>query len=445
MDDGQTDAAHRPDGTGAIAPASAERRNGRLMMLQGVLRRISNELCNEKLVMPFLYAALGGSVIVAGLLAPVVHLARLVAQTLGARVVALARRRKPVLVATLTMTGVIVLLLPLVAPVLPLVLLPVLFMAVAALWGILNGMGALVALDLMGRLMGTSRQMSVMFAITALSGAAVIAATLASQYAEGFRIEARPFDDHSHLVWTSALFMFASALAALGLREAEPAEAPPVDEPLGVYLAALAASSRDMLRHAWFRHFLRARILFLSVEFALPFFAVHAATYHARTAPGLTMMVIAVSLGMMIGGVVWPALGKRRSLQLVLFLGPLVSLAAAAIAAANHLDDAVPSPFLHALAIFFLSLASQATFDGSNTYVVRSAGDAERPYAVSMMNLAAGLGGLVLALGAGLVADGPGTFVALILMVVLNIAAALVARTLPDVMPADDTATIPTA
>lgn len=430
------DTRQKTDVGSALEPP-AERRNGRIMLLQGVLRRISNELSNERVVMPFLYTTLGGSVTVAGILTPVVSLSRLVSQTLGSRIIANARRRKPFLLATLTSTGLLVVLLPLVAPSLPLVALPVFFITLAATWGILNGIGALAALDMMGRLLSPARQMSVLFSITALSGVGVIATTLLSQSVEGFKLNSTAFDDHSHLVWTSAIFMGLSALVMLGLREEDAREAAPEHEPLGTYLASLAGSARAMLEEGWFRRFLRARVLFLSVEFSLPFFAVHAAQFHAETAPSLTMLVIAVSLGMITGGVVWPWLGKRRSLRFVLTVGPLVAIFAAAIAVANHVDKNLPSPEIHALAVFFLSLASQATADGSNSYVVRNSGDEERPYAVAMTNVVAGVFGLGLAMLAGLVADGPGTFVALLLMVALNIAAAFAARSLVDVSPGE--------
>ena len=50
------------------------------LLIQGVARRVGNELTSEKLVLPFLYTALGGSVFFTGLFAPVVIVARLVAQ-----------------------------------------------------------------------------------------------------------------------------------------------------------------------------------------------------------------------------------------------------------------------------------------------------------------------------------------------------------------------------
>lgn len=109
------------------------------------------------------------------------------------------------------------------------------------------------------------------------------------------------------------------------------------------YLASLQRSTRGILRLACFRRFIVARVLFLSVETVTPFFAVHAATYHAATAPSLSMFVIAFSLGMIGGGLAWPPVSKR-SIQLVSCLSSLVAGLAAALAFVNHVVEGVQSP-----------------------------------------------------------------------------------------------------
>ena len=75
------------------------------LLVQGVARRVANELTSEKLVLPFLYTALGGSLIFVGLFTPVVTVARLVAQLLGARLVEVTTRGNVLIGLAVAFTG----------------------------------------------------------------------------------------------------------------------------------------------------------------------------------------------------------------------------------------------------------------------------------------------------------------------------------------------------
>jgi hypothetical protein len=98
----------------------------------------------------------------------------------------------------------------------------------------------------------------------------------------------------------------------------------------------------------------------------------------------------------------------------------------------------VQSPYLHAAMIMCLGFATQGTLDGSTAYVVGSSTDEQRPYCIAVSNLVAGVVGVPIALAAGLIAEGMGVVVAILLMGLANLAAAVFARTLPDVEPDGD-------
>ncbi|MEP2745548.1 hypothetical protein, partial [Bauldia litoralis] len=95
----------------------------------------------------------------------------------------------------------------------------------------------------------------------------------------------------------------------------------------------------------------------------------------------------------------------------------------------------VQSLYLHAAMIFLLAFATQGSLDGSTAYVVRSSTDEQRPYAISVANLAAGVVGIGVALLAGFIADGPGVIVAIGIMGATNILGVIYALRLPDVAP----------
>ncbi len=411
----------------------AERWNFATLLVQAVARRVANELSSEKLVLPFLYTALGGAVLYAGLFAPVIIVARLLAQLLGARLVEITRQGKRFLAVSTVLTAAVLVCLAVFRGDLPTAWLPAVFVVASACLGLGNGFGALVFQDMIGRVLGERSRINLLFAIGAGSGALVIVATVISQLVAGFSPSEEAAGDHIHLIWTSAGILAVSTLAALAVREssrAVPAATP--DAASESYIGALYASSRTVLRLDWFRRFVLARVLFLSVEMAMPFFAVHAATFHARTAPSLSMFVIAFSLGMIGGGLVWPRVSKR-SIQLVLSLSSLVAGLAALLAFVNHVVEGVQSPYLHAAMIFCLAFGTQGTLDGSTAYVVGASTDEERPYCIAVSNLAAGIVGIGLALAAGTVAHRQGAIAAIVVMGALNLAAAAYALTLRDV------------
>jgi len=413
----------------------AERWNFATLLVQAVARRVANELSSEKLVLPFLYTALGGTVLFAGLFAPVIIVARLLAQLLGARLVEITRHGKRFMAASTVLTAMILVGLAGFRDDLPTVLLPVVFVAASACLGLGNGFGALVFQNMIGRVLGERSRINLLFAIGAGSGSLVIVATVMSQLATGFSPSERVVDDHIHLIWTSAGILALSTLAALAVRESSRTAPAATAVTAGQnYLGSLYKSSRAVLHLAWFRRFVLARVLFMSVEMAMPFFAVHAATYHAATAPSLSMFVIAVSLGMIAGGLVWPQVSKR-SIQLVLSLSSLVACLAALLAFVNHVVDGVQSPYLHAAMIFCLAFGTQGTLDGSTAYVVGSSTDEERPYCIAVSNLAAGIFGIGMALGAGTISHFRGVIAGIVIMGLLNLAAAVCALTLRDVQP----------
>jgi hypothetical protein len=78
----------------------SDRWNFGMLLGQGVAKSVGSQLSSEKLVLPFLYAGLGGPVLFAGMLMPIANLAKLGSQLLGAPVIEVSRLGKWYLAAT---------------------------------------------------------------------------------------------------------------------------------------------------------------------------------------------------------------------------------------------------------------------------------------------------------------------------------------------------------
>ena len=64
--------------------------NYRVLLSQGVLLDLSQTLSSPRLVLPFLYLALGAPVFFAGMLIPIVQIARMIGQVVSAPFVSTA-------------------------------------------------------------------------------------------------------------------------------------------------------------------------------------------------------------------------------------------------------------------------------------------------------------------------------------------------------------------
>lgn len=420
----------------AVHP-NAERWNFGVMFGQGTSRNVAIEFSGERLVLPFLYTTLGGSVVYTGLLVPVVILTRLGAMVLGSRLVGISRVTKWYLSLAMIVVASPLIVISALAEMIPVAWLPPAFIAVAALIGAGIGFGTLVFQDMMGRVLGLRYRNQMLYVTGAAAGAVAALVAAGSQLVEGFDPDVPPVLDHVHLVWAGAGLMLLSAFAATLIQE------PPKSwshlqgrAKFKGYGRALRDSLRITIRLHWLRRFMLARILFLSVELGTPFLAAQAAGFYATTVTSLTLFVIASSLGLMIGGLVWPRI-SRRSVQRVLTLSCLISLAALLFGASSHFFPALESTWSDAIVIVLLAFSLQGNISASALYVINASTDDERPYCLGIANVPAGIAGIGLALALGLVAREIGVVWVLLALAALNLVSAAYAQTLPTIHPDD--------
>jgi hypothetical protein len=150
---------------------------------------------------------------------------------------------------------------------------------------------------------------------------------------------------------------------------------------------------------AWFRRFLVARTLFLSIELAMPFYSIHAATYHGNNSSGLNTFVIASSLGLVLGGVIWPRFDPR-AIRLVLATAAIVTLAGGALALTIEMKPDLQTPFIYAPVFVLVAIGTQGISTGRTLFLTDAAADTERPFCIAVSNAVTGL--IAVAVGAAL-------------------------------------------
>ncbi|MGD9502138.1 MAG: hypothetical protein AB7V40_06590, partial [Methyloceanibacter sp.] len=296
------------------------------------------------------------------------------------------------------------------------------FLAAVFIIGAANGLSGLAFQDLIGRVLTGERRGRLLFTQSSFAGLFVVIVALGSQviFPPG-----TPGAAHQELIWLGIVLFLLSALAILAVREpAKPAargEAEARD--MRTHFAALRESFRMAFALPWFNRFMVARTLYLSVELAIPFFSIHAASFHGDSTGGLNAFVIAASLGLMAGGIVWPKLGKG-SIDRVLVLAAALTCIGGVLAVAIELSLLPQNVFCYAIVFVLVSLGAQGTKNGRTLYLLGMATDAERPFCIAVANVTIGL--VAIAFGAllGVLASLQGVVWVILALILLNVLAA---------------------
>jgi len=406
-----------------------ERWNYRVLLSQGILNTAGYQFTSEKLVLPFLYTAAGLPAVFSGLLVPIAAIAKLGAQIIAAPVISAARNNKRFVGLAIMTTVLAVMLISATVNTMAANGLVAVFLLVATLMGAAGGVRSLAFKDMLGRILPIDRSNRLLFMQASIAGIIAIVVTLASLaiLAPGTSAIA-----HQELIWLGIGLMTLSAIAMLAVREpAKPQAAESGARPEGrsSHIQELRNGFRAAFALAWFRRFVVARTLFLSIELAMPFYSIHAATYHGNNSSGLNTFVIASSLGLVLGGIIWPRFDPR-AIRLVLAAAAIVTLAGGALALTIEMKPDLQTPFIYAPVFVLVAIGTQGISTGRTLFLADAATDTERPFCIAVSSAVIGL--IAVAVGAvlGILANLQGVAWPILSMIGLNIGAALMAMTL---------------
>lgn len=270
-----------------MADRDSESWNFNVLLGQGTSVGSGYQLASARVVLPFLYMAAGAPVMFAGLLLPIVQVSKLISQIVATPFVSRSKRRKWYITLAFIAMAASLAIIALAADDARTELLAVIFLLVAASIGICQGLYSLAYQDLLGRVLPPPRRGSLLYTQATLAGLIAIAIAWGSP-----RVMPHmdPLQSHIMLLWAGiGATVLAGVLIAIILEppttaEAKSADAEPVDsEPQKGFFAELRDGFQTTIKEQWFRKFLVARALFLSIELAMPFYAVHAAVAHAHS------------------------------------------------------------------------------------------------------------------------------------------------------------------
>lgn len=394
--------------------------NKSVLLSQGVCSNAAFELTSVRLVLPFLYTTVGAPIFFAGLLVPLETVAKRLSQIFAApRIDAMRTTAKVMALGSVAMAAAIVIISLTYNAAGPLTVVPI-FLGVALAMGAAAGIGGLAFLDLIGRVLSDGGRHRLLFVQSALAGLFVVVVAYGSQYVlkPGTSLAA-----HQELIWVGIGLFVLAALLTMLVREPPKHEADGVragDEPGS--LASLRKSFRIAFALPWFKRFLAARGLYLSIELAIPFFSIHAATYHGDSISGLSTFVVASSLGVMAGGFLWSRIGKG-SVGRIMVMASAIAALAGLMALGIELGVMPPTILCYAAVFVLVALATQGVKIGRTLYPISKTDEDERPFCIAVANVTTGAVAIVVGALLGALAGLQGVAWPIAVLVVLNVAA----------------------
>ena len=412
--------------------------NARTFLVQGIFAGISTQLTSPRLVLPFLYLAVGAPLFLAGLILPIVQVSRLIAQLASAPLIGAGALLKWYVALSFITIALALSILGLSANTLGSAGLAALFLFVAAVVGVSRGISSLAYQDLMGRLLPGQRRNALLFTQAGLAAAftAVIAFVSHRDLAS-----ATPLYRHLELLWVGiGLAVLAAVLALLFREERRDLQAggPHLvrSAPSRWAVGSMAAQLKSALRQQWYRRFLMARALLLSVLYGMPFYALHGAAMHPGDHRGLSVFLIASSVGYVTGGILWRQI-SGASVSTVLIWAPFIAGAGGMLALVIDMVPEAQNLWLHGGVFVLVSIASQGIVNAQSLYLVGITTDEERPYLIAMTNVVIAAIAALVSFGFGVLAHIQGVVWPIWIIVGLNVLAGLYATRL--VKPSSET------
>ncbi|MCR9219754.1 MAG: MFS transporter [Alphaproteobacteria bacterium] len=412
-----------PDGQCTAVP-----RNFTLNALNGACSKLAEQLASPGLTLPWLLTAAGAPAAFATVMPAVKQAFSLAPQMLVAGAIRGRPTRKKVWVAAGAVQAAAMAGLALAATSLNGLAAGVAAVALFALFSVMSGAASVAFQDVMGKTIPKGRRGRLLATRAAIGGALVLVAAAALKFGvEDGAALALPLVLGAAALWVGATLAFALIEEAPGATGGGRSMA-----------QSLAAGFAAMRENRPYNRFVKARALLLSVELAMPVYALHAVSLYGQGAGALAVMLFAVGLANIVSSPLWGRLSDAAS-ETVMTLAALAAVAAAALALAIHfLIGGAPgwSLWLYGLVFVLLGVAEAGVRLGRKTYLVDGAPKEEKALYAAFANSAVGLIALA-ALFVGVLVDAAGAPAGVAAAGALALIAALYARSLP---PAADMA-----
>lgn len=380
--------------------------NFRTLLGQGIFTNVSYQLASARIVLPFIYIAVGAPAAFAGLILPIVQISSLVSFLVGAPLLGARWLRKwYIVMATITVAAAMAVVGLAAGASLADAWIVILFLVVAGVVGIAQGLSGMAFKDLVARVVTEHRRSHLLFSQVGIAGILTILIALGTKRLVD---HTDPLDEHLEMLWMGIVVMLLACVATVMVREFPAAsggaaksrretEAAPDPSMPGLKPDdTLFGQFRYVVKERWYRRYLVQRAFLLSVELATPFYALHAASQHVHTHGSLSTFVISSSTALVVSGLFWRRVSEVSS-RLVFRVAAIMAIFAGLIATATELEPALQSLWSHGAVFFLIVMASQGTSNARTLYLMAWTSDEDRPCFMAVSGLTIGTLGILVA------------------------------------------------
>ena len=390
------------------------RRNFWLQILGGTSFIIALQFGNPRLVLPWISQHLGVAYIFVALMVPLFQSGLVISQLFAGSVVSRVALRKGLVSRIgLVLAGLFVMIF-LASKTLPPDLAALVLLACATLFGLALGLFNVSGADLLAKTVHPSVRGRVLTQRVAFGGFATLAATVAI-----WTLLPDLAGDHLILLWLAVGAWAGAAAAYVLVRERAS------DSTVGTTHRPNWRQSWSLVAaHRWYARLLLGGVLLQSVEVAVPFYAIHAASLHAPNASNLSAFVVAMALGMALSGPLWSRVIDRHEVWVALAACMLAIGAGVLVLVMDLLGDPMV-PFYHAFLFVPLALARESAVQARERRLSVKAPPHDRPAMVAFNNALLALAGVSVALVLAFAGHLHDIRTPLVMLIIANIVAAL--------------------
>ena len=407
------------------AACKEQPRNFFAYLLANLFGKIADEISSAKLVLPWMFGALGAPVALTGFLVPIREAGALLPQLAVAAAIRRLPRRKGIWLLGALLSAIALGAMAFAATTLQGAAAGWTVVVLLALFSLARGLCSVSAKDVLGKTVSKSRRGVLMGWSAGLGGLAV--------FAVGLTLGTLPLQDTGTAVFGlllgGAALLWLLAMAFFAAIREQPGATEGGGNALTVALDSLSLLWKDEP----FRRFVIVRLLLLSVALAPPFYILLAQSYTNAGAEGLGWLIVAAGLGASLSSPFWGRMGDRSSRRVMTLTAAGQGLLALGVFLAVELDiAALSSPWSWAGVLLLLTMLHSGVRLGRKVYLVDMATVETRAAYVAVSNTVVGLAMLAAGL-VGILGDLFGAEAVVLLLGLFSFIAAAYARRLPEV------------
>ncbi len=416
-------------------PAHDKNPHVRPLLIHGINYEMIYRLAAPRTVLPFVFMTAGAPVLLAGMVLPILSIASTTSRLGSAPFVAGAQLKKYYMAFGTVLMMASLALVAFSSGNEATVFTLVLFVLATITIGFGQGITGLAYYVITPALVDKNRFSWLMNTQNIVSAAIGI---LLALYLHVNLKNTNPLDTHMALIWAGAAFACVTSFAVVPIREQRRKKDDRQQAGDGKSATALVARLKKVkdtfsrtIKYRWYRNFLILQVLFLSVSSALPFYSIHAASLHKHSAGALSIFVVAICTGIIVGGPIMIRMSKKSLRMTMVFSGGVAAIAAS-LAIGLEFSQRFSHYYFYTPVFLLMSLSAQGLSVTVSVYLSELAPESEREYFFATSYFVTGTLGIIAATVLGFLAHFQDEVVPITIILAINLIAVFYVGKLPN-------------